>query len=204
MVIVGLTGSVGMGKSETARMFARERVPVFDADAAVHEVMAPGGAALAAVSAAFPGVVQHGVIDRAELGRRVFRDAAARQRLEGIIHPLVRGRQGAFLRRAAARRAALVVLDIPLLFETGGERRCDLTVTVSAPPFVQRERVLGRPGMSAERLDQVRASQLPDAAKRRRADVVVRSGLGRGPALRQVRRIVRMAQSLGGRHWPPR
>src|SRR5215472_14406505 len=150
MVIVGLTGSIGMGKSTAAAMLRDMGVPVYDADAAVHALQAPGGAALPAIEAAFPGVVKAGVLDRQALGARVFGNPAALRRLEAIVHPLVGQRQRAFLKRAARQRAPLVVLDIPLLFEGRGERRIDATLVVSAPAFLQRRRVLARPGMTAD------------------------------------------------------
>ena len=174
MIVLGLTGSIGMGKSTVAAMFRRLKVPVFDADAAVHALQAPGGAALPAIDAAFPGVVAGGVLDRAALGGRVFGDAAALDRLQAIVHPLVAAAQTRFLRRH--RRARLVVLDIPLLFEGGGADRCDLVAVVSAPADVQRARVLARPGMTADKLDAILARQLPDADKRARADVVIPTG----------------------------
>src|SRR6185437_2192040 len=191
MIVLGLTGSVGMGKSTAAAMLRQLGVPVHDADAAVHRLLAPGGAAVAAVAAAFPGTAVGSGIDRALLGKQVFGDAAALRRLERILHPLVRKSEQRFLKQARARRAPLVALDIPLLFETGGEKRCDAVVVVSAPAFLQRARVLARPGMSEERLRAILAKQVPDAEKRRRADFVVTSGLGRAPTFRGLRRVVR-------------
>ncbi|HWI27430.1 MAG TPA: dephospho-CoA kinase [Stellaceae bacterium] len=191
MIILGLTGSLGMGKSTVAAMFRRLGVPVHDSDAAVHRLMAPGGGAVAQVEAAFPGVTRRGGgIDRAALGARVFANEAALRRLERILHPLVRLSQQRFLAAARRRRAGLVVLDVPLLFETGGERRCDKVVVVSAPAFLQRQRVMKRPGMTEERLGAVLAKQMPDAEKRRRADYVVPSGLGRAETFRRLQRIV--------------
>jgi len=191
MIVLGLTGSVGMGKSTAAAMFRKLGVPVHDSDAAVHRLMAPKGEAAAAIAAAFPGVKRKdGGIDRAKLGQRVFDDAAALRRLERILHPLVRRSQERFLKRARARRVPLVVLDIPLLFETGGDARCDKVVVVSAPAAVQRRRVMARPGMSEERFHAILAQQMPDAEKRRRADYVVPTGFGRAPTLRHLKRIV--------------
>lgn len=208
MVILGLTGSIGMGKSVTARMFARQGAAVFDADAEVHRLIGPSGAAVAEVDAAFPGCIagrgRNRAIDRAALGCRVFGDAAATARLEAILHPQVRAAESAFLRRAAAHRRRLVVLDIPLLFETGGERRCDAVAVVSAPAFLQAQRVLRRPGMTAARLSAIQARQAPESEKRRCADFVIPTGLGRATALRQVRGIVRMLGRYRGHHWPPR
>ncbi len=192
MIVLGLTGSVGMGKSTVAAMLRRLGVPVHDSDAAVHRLLAPKGNAVAAVAAAFPGVRRRDDgVDRAALGARVFADAAALRRLERILHPLVRRSQQRFLARARARRLGLVVLDIPLLFETGGAARCDKVIVVSAPAFLQRVRVLARPGMTAARLDAILAKQMPDAQKRRRADYVVPSGLGRAVTFRRLARIVR-------------
>jgi dephospho-CoA kinase len=164
---------------------------VHDADATVHRLMAPGGAAVARVAEAFPGVLRHGAIDRAALGAKVFGDGAALKRLERILHPLVRLDERRFLRRWRARRAPLVTLDVPLLFETRGERRCDYVIVVTAPLFLQRRRVLARPGMTDERFRAILAKQMPDAEKRRRADFVVPSGRGRAVTWRALARIVR-------------
>lgn len=190
MKILGLTGSIGMGKSTAAAMLRRLGVPVHDADAVVHRLFEPGGGAVPPVAAAFPGVVKDGRVDRAELGRRVFGDPGAMARLEAIVHPLVRAAERRFLDSHRRRNTALVVLDIPLLFETGGERRADRVAVVSCPAFLQAQRVLRRPGMSPERLAAIRARQMPDAAKRRRADFVVPTGIGRRETLRRLRRIV--------------
>ncbi len=203
MVILGLTGSIGMGKTTVAAMFRRLGVPVHDADAAVHDLTAKGGAAVGAVAKAFPGVVVQGAVDRQALGRRVFGDAKALKRLEAILHPMVRACERRFLAAQARRRAPLVVLDIPLLYETGGEERCDAVVVVSAPRFLQAARVLDRPGMNPGKLAAILGRQVPDAAKRRRADFVVATGLGRGDSLRAVRRIVRVAKARHGAKWPP-
>lgn len=195
MKVLGLTGSIGMGKSTAAAMLRRLGVPVHDADATVHRLMDRGGAAVAAVAAAFPGVVTDGAVDRRELGRRVFGRPAELKRLEAILHPLVRRAETAFLKRHRRYGTKLVVLDIPLLFETGGERRCDRVAVVSCPAFLQAQRVLRRPGMSAERLAAILAQQTPDAEKRRRADFVLRSGAGRVPVLRALKRIVTVMRS---------
>ena len=192
MITLGLTGSVGMGKSTAAAMLRRLGVPVHDSDATVHRLMAPGGGAVAAVAKAFPGVRRKdGGIDRVALGGRVFADAKALERLERILWPLVRRSQRGFLAAAHARRAPLVVLDVPLLFESGGEERCDKVMVVSAPAMVQRARVMARPGMTEVRFRAILAKQLPDAEKRRRADYVVPSGLGRALTYRTLQRIVR-------------
>jgi len=191
MIILGLTGSVGMGKSTVAALLRRLGLPVHDSDAAVHRLLAPRGAAVAAVAAAFPGVRNaDGGIDRPRLGRRVFGDPPALRRLERILFPLVRQSQERFLRRGRARRARLVVLDIPLLFETNAQARCDKVVVVSAPAALQRARVMARPGMTEARFRAVLAQQMPDAEKRRRADYVVPTGLGRAVTFRRLQRIV--------------
>lgn len=192
MKILGLTGSIGMGKSETARMFRRLGVPVFDADTAVHRLFAKGGRAVPLIDQAFPGVVQDGRVDRQALGKVVFDNTEALRRLEAIVHPLVREAEQRFLKRAMRHRKPLVVLDIPLLFETNGQSRCDHVAVVSAPAHVQRYRVLQRPGMTPERLTAVLAQQMPDREKRRRADFVIQSGLGKAYAFEQVRRIVKL------------
>jgi dephospho-CoA kinase len=190
MKILGLTGSIGMGKSTAAAMLRRLGVPVHDADATVHRLLGRGGAAVAAIGAAFPGVVEDGAVNRQELGRRVFGQPAELRRLEAILHPLVRRAETEFLKRQRRRHARLVVLDIPLLFETGGQKRCDKVAVVSCPAFLQAQRVLRRPGMSAARLAAIRAQQMPDHQKRRRADFVLPTGAGRAPVLRGLRRIV--------------
>lgn len=170
-MIVGLTGSIGMGKSTVAAMFADAGVPVFDADAVVHELQGPGGALLPAIAARFPGTVGPGGVDRAALGASVLSDDEAMRALEAIVHPAVRAARAAFLDRH--RAAPLVVFDIPLLFETGGERDVDRVAVVSAAPAVQRARTLARPGMTPAKFDAILARQLPDAEKRARADWVI-------------------------------
>jgi len=193
MIVLGLTGSIGMGKSRAASVLRSLRVPLFDADRFVHRLLEPSGAAVGAVAAAFPGVeASSGGIDRGLLGHRVFADPAALARLEAILHPMVEREEKRFLAQARARRDSLVALDIPLLFETGSELRCDYVVVVSAPEFVQRQRVLQRPGMNPERLAAVLRQQMPDREKRRRADFVVPTGLDRGLSLRRLRAIVRL------------
>lgn len=189
MWILGLTGSIGMGKSATASMFRGFGVPVHDADAAVHRLYR--GAAVAPVEAAFPGVVRDGVIDRPALGARVLNDPEAMARLEAIVHPLVWAEEKAFLDRARAVNARLCVLDIPLLFETNAARRTHATAVVSAPPDVQRTRVLDRPGMTPEKLDVILAKQMPDAEKRRRAHFIIDTGRGFDAARHQVAGIMR-------------
>jgi dephospho-CoA kinase len=173
MIVLGLTGSIGMGKSTVAKMFAEEGAPSFDSDAAVHALYAAGGAAVAPVEAAFPGVSRDGAIDRMALSTKVVGDDAALKRLELIVHPLVRQAQANFLATARAAGTHVVVLDIPLLFESTGAQAVDKIVVVSAPPDVQRARVLSRPGMTEEKFENLLARQTPDAEKRARADFVI-------------------------------
>jgi dephospho-CoA kinase len=188
MFILGLTGSLGMGKSTTARFFAEEGVPVHDADAVVHRLYE--GEAAAAIEAAFPGTTADGKVDRGKLAARVLGDGAALARLEAIVHPLVHAAERRLIAEAKARREKVVVLDIPLLFETGGDARVDAVVVVSAPPEEQRSRVLARPGMTLEKLEAILARQMPDAEKRARADFVVDTSKGFDAARAQVRAIL--------------
>ncbi len=190
MQVIGLTGGIGMGKSTAAALFRRAHLPVFDADATVHRLQARDGAAIPPIAAAFPGVVREGVIDRAALRARGIGDPEALARLEAIVHPLVRAAERRFL--AAARRAGAraAVLDIPLLLETGGARRCDRIIVVSAPLAVQRARVRRRRQMSEAEIAGVIARQMPDARKRRLADLVVRTGLSRHHAWRMLNRLI--------------
>ena len=190
MITLGLTGSIGMGKSATAAMFAAEGCPVYDADAEVHRIYAKGGEAVEPVEAAFPGVVRDGAIDRARLSERVLNDAEAFQRLNGIVWPLLGAARREFFRQAEQDQVAIVVLDIPLLFETGGERNMDAVVVVSAPADLQRERVLAREGMSEAKLDAILARQMADAEKRARAHFIVDTSRGFDSAREQVREIV--------------
>lgn len=187
--VLGLTGSIGMGKSTAAAMLARMGCPVFSADACVHRLLGPGGGAVAAVSRVFPGTAENGGISRAALGRAVFGDGAALARLEAILHPLVRGAEIAFIRRQALLRQRLCALEIPLLFETGAEQLCDAVAVLEAPPFVQAMRVLARPGMTPARLAAVRARQMSAAEKAARADFCIATGLGRRHTWRALRRI---------------
>lgn len=191
MRILGLTGSIGMGKSTAAEMLRSLGLPVHDADAVVHALLAKGGKAVAAVGKAFPGVVSDGAVDRKALGAKVFGNRTELKRLESILHPLVRKAEREFLAQCRQERHDVVVLDIPLLYETGGEKRCDGVVVVTAPQFLQTQRVLKRPGMTLDRFRQVLKSQMPDAEKRRRADWVVDTGLGRRPTLAALARVVR-------------
>ncbi|MCW3473670.1 dephospho-CoA kinase [Limobrevibacterium gyesilva] len=195
MEVIGLTGGIGMGKSTAAAAFRRARIPVFDADAAVHALQAPGGRALRAIGAAFPGTVKDNTLDRAALRSAVLGRPDALARLEGIIHPMVRADERAFLARARRRGARAAVLDIPLLLETGGQARVDRVVVVSAPRAVQVARVRKRQRMDQAQIDAVIARQMPDARKRRLADVVVRTGLSRHHALRTIRRLIRELQA---------
>ena len=188
MFILGLTGSLGMGKSVTARFFAEQGVPVHDADAVVHRLYE--GEAAAAIEAAFPGTTAGGKVDRDKLAARVLGDGAALKRLEAIVHPLVQEAERRLLAEAEARGEKVAVLDIPLLFETGGEKRVDAVVVVSAPPEVQRARVLERPGMTVEKLEAILAKQMPDDEKRRRADVIVDTSRGFEAARAEVRAIL--------------
>jgi dephospho-CoA kinase len=211
VIVLGLTGSIGMGKSTAAATLRSLGLAVFDADRVVHRLLAPGGAAVAAVAAAFPASgSQSAGIDRKLLGEHVFGDRVALARLEAIIHPLVETAEKRFLAQARCRRAPIVVLDIPLLFETGGERRCDYVLVVTAPKFLQRQRVLGRRGMTAERLDAILRQQQPDAAKRRRADFVLQTGLSRKRSLQRLRGVVRLLRNRTcglprpRRRWPYR
>ncbi|WP_165191091.1 dephospho-CoA kinase [Caulobacter soli] len=202
MIIVGLTGSIGMGKSTTSTMFQDEGVPVYDADAAVHALYASGGAAVGPVEAAFPGVVVDGAIDRTKLSAAVVGNSEALAALESIVHPLVGAHRIGFFEDARDQGADIVVLDIPLLFETGGERKVDKVVVVSAPADLQRERVLARPGMDVAKFEAILARQTPDAEKRARADFVIDTGRGLDAARDQVRDILtrlRSAAPLEGR-----
>ncbi|SFL72305.1 dephospho-CoA kinase [Methylobacterium pseudosasicola] len=200
-VILGLTGSIGMGKSATAKMFSALGVPVHDADAAVHALYGPGGEAAAAIGKTFPGVLDpQGGVDRARLRAAVLGDPDRMAALEAIVHPLVRAASTAFLARHAD--APLVVLDIPLLYETGGESRCDAVAVVSAPPDVQRARVLARPGMTEEAFEAIRAKQMPDAEKRARADFVIDTSRGFPAAEAEVARIVAALTERGASEHP--
>jgi dephospho-CoA kinase len=197
MFILGLTGSIGMGKTTTARLFAEEGVPVHDADAVVHKLY--DGEAAPLIEAAFPGTTREGRVDRETLGRRVVGDAAALKRLEDIVHPLVLNAETKFLADAKARGVKAVVLDIPLLFETGGDRRVDAVVVVTAPEHVQRQRVMERPGMTAEKMETLIGKQMRDADKRRRADFIVDSGQGLDHARMQVRQILTSIANMSER-----
>lgn len=189
MLILGLTGSIGMGKSTTAARFAARGVPVYDSDKAVHRLLA--GDAQSAVEAAFPGVVVAGSVDRARLAARVIGDEAAMARLEAILHPMVWTEQAVFLQAARQRGARLVVLDVPLLFESRSEHRYDAIAVVTAPAAVQRQRVLARPGMTPERFERLNARQMPDKDKRRKAHALIDTSGDEGYVQRQVDDLMR-------------
>ena len=198
MIILGLTGSIGMGKSTVAAMFRRQGVPVFDADAEVHRLQGRGGLLVAAIELLHPGTTNAAGVDRGKLGQAVLGDKAALARLERLIHPAVGRAQRNFLRRHRAHR--LVVLDIPLLFEKGGWRRVDAVAVVSAPAWAQRRRVLARPGMSASKLARIRHLQTPDAEKRRRADFVIDTGTSRTQTAAQIRKLIACLRARGVRY----
>jgi dephospho-CoA kinase len=195
--VLGLTGSIGMGKSVTAAMFRSHGVPVHDADASVHALYR--GAAAPLIAKAFPGVVIDGVVDRAALSREVLGRPECIEQLETIVHPLVRAERDRFLEAALAARVPVALLDIPLLFETGGDRDCDAVVVVTAAPEVQRERVLSREGMTEDKFEAIRGKQMPDTEKRRRAHFIVDTGAGFPAAERQVRGILRALAGRPGR-----
>ncbi|MDG2285955.1 MAG: dephospho-CoA kinase [Alphaproteobacteria bacterium] len=190
MRILGLTGSIAMGKSATARMLGRLGLPIHDADACVHRLFATGGRAVAPISDIFPDVVENGAVNRVWLGPRVFGKPNALKQLEAIVHPLVRDERDRFLALHRRRRAKLVVLDVPLLYETGGQGICDEVMVVSAPAFLQRRRALSRPDMTPEKLASILARQMPDHEKRKRADVVIATGLGFADTYRRIVRYI--------------
>ena len=195
-LILGLTGSIGMGKSTVATMFAAEAVPVFDADATVHRLQGPGGRVVAAIEAAFPGTTSDRGVDRAKLSAAVLGDDDAMRRLEGIVHPAVAEERAAFL--AANADAPFVVFDIPLLFETGGDAHVDRIAVVSAAPEVQRARTLTRPGMTPAKFDAILARQMPDAEKRARADVVIATDVAIDQTREAVRRVIACMRAEAG------
>lgn len=206
MLIIGLTGSIGMGKSTAAARIRTLGVGVCDADAIVHKLYKPGGAAVAPIEAAFPGTLgEDGGVDRQRLAAALLADGAAFKRLEAIVHPLVHAAERRFLHEKLAKGAEKVVLEIPLLFETGGEKRVDVTIVVSAPPEVQRQRVLDRPGMTPEKLDQLLSRQVPDEEKRRRADFVVDTSRTIPETEAQIDRIMAQLDGRSGtafaEHW---
>ncbi len=191
IIVIGLTGSIAMGKTETAKMFVRAGVPVFDSDRAVHDLMAKDGAATVEVAQAFPDIKGPDGIDRKALGERVFGDPAALKKLESILHPMVSDRREKFFEQARAQGCDLVVMDVPLLFETGAQKHCDYTVVVTAPAEVHRQRVLARPHMTAEKFENILARQMPDNEKRMRADFIVHSDRGISYAEKQVDQIIK-------------
>ena len=194
MIVLGLTGSIGMGKTTAANMLRRLGVPVSDADAIVHDLIGPGGAVVAAVEAAFPGSVENGAVNRTKLGAKVFGNPDALKILEHIIHPLVEHARDRFLKQSRRGRQSVVALDIPLLFEVEADKQCHATVVVSAPSFIQATRVLSRPGMTMEKLAGIRRHQMSDFAKRRRATFVIPTGTGRRSTLQALARIVRLSR----------
>jgi dephospho-CoA kinase len=194
MIILGLTGSIGMGKSTTAKLFAEAGVPVYDADATVHMVYA--GEAAPAIEAAFPGTTVDGKVDRTRLSARVVHDAAAMKQLEQIVHPMLRAYHQKFLDDAEQSGAAVAVVDVPLLYETGGEKRVDAVVVVTTSPEIQRKRILERDNMTGEKLDAILARQLPDAEKRKRADFVVDTSDGLDPVRTRIRDILQQAGKM--------
>ena len=190
MIILGLTGSIGMGKSTTANLLREEGIAVYDADASVHQLYAKGGKAVGPVGAAFPAALKDGAIDRARLGELVLGDETALKKLEAIVHPLVRETQAAFVRKHHAAGAPVVVLDIPLLFESGGDQIVDAVIVVTAPAEVQRARILARPGMDEQKLNQILARQTPDPEKREKADFLINTEFGLEDARNQVRAVL--------------
>jgi dephospho-CoA kinase len=194
MIVLGLTGSIGMGKSTTATLFAEAGAPVYDADAAVHRLYE--GEAVAAIEAAFPGTTANGKVDRNRLSARVVHDSAAMKRLEEIVHPMLGASRQKFLQDAENSGAAVAVVDVPLLFETGGEQRVDAVVVVTTSPELQRERILARPNMTEEKLQAILARQMPDAEKRRRAHFVVDTSHGLDPVRARIRDILTEAAKL--------
>jgi dephospho-CoA kinase len=194
MLVLGLTGSIGMGKSTTAKLFADAGVPVYDADATVHKIYE--GEAAPVIEAAFPGTTTNGKVDRASLSAKVVHDPAAMKRLEQIVHPMLRAHHQQFLDDAEASGAPIAVVDVPLLFETGGETRVDAVVVVTTAPEVQRERILARDNMTPDKLDAILARQMPDAEKRRRADFVVDTSHGLDPVRQRIREILEAAAKM--------
>ena len=197
MIVLGLTGSIGMGKSTTATLFAEAGVPVYDADAAVHRLYE--GEAVAAIEAAFPGTTANGKVDRNKLSARVVHDSAAMRKLEEIVHPMLGASRQKFLQDAEQSGAPVAVVDVPLLFETGGETRVDAVVVVTTSPELQRERILARPNMTGEKLDAILARQMPDAEKRKRAHFVVDTSHGLDPVRLRIRDILVEAAKLPSR-----
>jgi len=190
MVVIGLTGSIGMGKSTVANQFSALGIPVCSADAIVHILMSKGGAAVEEIGTHFPGAVTSGTVDRKKLGDIVFNDKKKLKLLEEILHPLVVAAENNFIHIKRRKGARMVVLEIPLLYETEAEKRCDLVVVVTAPAFIQRQRVMQRPGQTTEKLDRILSLQMPDHEKRGRADMIIETGLGKYHSFRQVAELV--------------
>lgn len=191
MIILGLTGSIGMGKSFVATLFRKENIPVFDADKAVHRLLAENGAAVKKVAALFPAAYKEGAIDRKVLGACAFGNKQGLKALEHILHPLVRKAQGQFIKKARLQKKPMVIVEIPLLFETNGEKRCDRVITVTAPAFLQQKRVMRRPLMTKAKLASIRALQMSDYQKRQKTDYLVYTGLGKAATYRQIKNIIK-------------
>ena len=191
-LVLGLTGSIGMGKTVATEIFRHSGIPVFAADEVVHRLLSPTGEAALIVRKSFPQAVRNETIDRKDLGNKVFQKPEYLQQLEGILHPLVQKQKARFVSKAQRRRQAFVVLDIPLLFETGGETHCDYVAVVTAPPFVQRSRVMSRDGMTEIKYVRILEKQIPDVIKRRRADFIIFSGLGRAVTYRSIMKLSRL------------
>ena len=202
MIVVGLTGSIAMGKTETAKQFAFLGIPVFDSDAEVHRQYAEGGEAVPVIAGVFPEAVVNGAVDRVKLSKIIVADPDAVKKLEAIVHPIVRKHQHKFLAECRAKGEPIAVLDIPLLFETGRETELDFIVVVTAPAEVQRERALQRPGMTEKKLERILALQTPDSEKRARADYIVDTSQGLAAALAQVREIVASLREHAGKELP--
>jgi dephospho-CoA kinase len=202
MIILGLTGSIGMGKTTASDNFSKIGIPVHDADQAVHEMMSEGGEAVVIMSEMFPASIRDGSIDRKVIAEEVFSNGKALNKIEKTLHPLVRLREKKFLGDCARQGKKVVILDVPLLFETGGEKRCDGVITVSAPKYIQRQRVFNRPGMTPERLKAILSRQISDFEKRKRSDFIILTGLGRYFSLIQAQKIVRITKNWKGQHWP--
>ena len=203
MFILGLTGSIGMGKTSAVAVFRRHKICVFDADGVVRQLLEKNGEAVEMVGKTFKGVVIDCQVNRNKLGEIVFGDAGALSTLEEIIHPLVRNKQRIFLRSVANHRQSLAVLDIPLLFETGGERNCDAVAVVTAPKFLQKIRVMGRGDMTETKFRGIIKRQMQDQEKRDRADFIIPSGLGKRISFQSIQKIIRIVLTLPGSHWPP-
>lgn len=194
-VIIGLTGSIGMGKTTASNMLYRRGLPVCDSDLLVHGMLARGGAAVSSVGATFDGVIKNGAVDRAALGKTVFGDVGALKQLEEIIHPLVRIKQAQFIKTCRRQNRVAAILDVPLLYEVETDRICDYTIVVSAPEFIQKQRVMARAGMTSARFTETLARQIPDTEKRKRADFVVPTGLNKRHTLNQLCKIIKMLQN---------